>query len=386
MLLPDDLRRATEPDEKARRLSEELLRLDFRARLRAGIDPREFGIGLIGTGRIANQRQIPGYRNAGLHIASICDVKADILQGTQDLWGIERGFLDYRQLLDDKEVKIVDVLTNTFPRKQIVLDAIAAGKHVMSEKPFARSFADAREMVDAADRAGVLLAVHQPTRRYYPFAMAKALIDQGYIGEPFLFVDEMHGNQDRLYYENPVMRWHSQLDDHIHVEWGAHHFDVIRHLAGQTPASVHCLATRMPGQNFKSEMVCLYSVAFPGALRASLILNQVMQANFGGWTFRIDGAKGTIYIPWVMDRLDLYAASIGDTPYRFHWDGYESTVGINGIIGGHAADMVDLVNVAASGGIHPSSGRDNMDTVCTYLAAKRSAAEGRAVDPRELRE
>jgi len=385
MPLPDELRRATEPDELARRRSEELLGLDFRARLRTGIDPRAFGIGMIGVGRIANQRQIPGYRNAGLFIASICDVKPDVLKGTQELWGLPRGFLDYRKILEDAEVKVVDVLTNTFPRKKIVLDAISAGKHVISEKPFARSYADAKEMVEAAERAGVLLAVHQPTRRYYPFAMAKVLIERGYVGEPFLFVDEMHGNQDRLYYENPVMRWHSELDDHLHVEWGAHHFDVIRYLAGRTPTSVHCLATRMPGQNFKSEMVCLYSVAFPGALRASLTLNQVMQASFGGWTFRIDGTKGTIFIPWVSDRLTLHSTVIGESPYSFHWDNYESVVGVNGIVGGHAADMVDLINAIASGGSLSSSGRDNLDTVCTYLAAKKSASEGRAVDPQEIK-
>jgi predicted dehydrogenase len=341
---------------------------------------------MIGVGRIANQRQIPGYRNAGLHIAAVCDVNREVLEGTQERWGITRGFDDHRRLLDDPEVRIVDVLTNTFPRKRIVLDAIAAGKHVLSEKPFARSHADALEMVEAAERARVLLAVHQPTRRYYPFALAKVLIDRGYIGEPFLFIDEMHGEQDRVYYENPVTRWHSGLDDHLHVEWGAHHFDIIRHLAGRTPTSVHCLATRMPGQNFKSEMVCLYSVAFPGALRASLIMNQVMQANLGKWTFRIDGTRGAIFIPWISDRLELYSTAIGDEPYRFHWDNYESVTGLNGIVGGHAADMVDFVNAAATGAAHPSSGRDNLETVCTYLAAKRSAAEGRAVDPREMRD
>ena len=384
MALPEELSAIVEPDELSRLHSEELCGLDYRAHLSQKVDVEHYGIGMVGVGRIANQRQIPAYLNAGLNIVAVADVKQEVMEGTKERWNIGKGFLDYHQLLELDEVKIVDVLTNTFPRKQIILDALRAGKHVISEKPFVRSYKDGVEMVEAAEEAGVKLAVHQPTRRYYPFALARVLIEKGYIGELFFIVDEMYGDQDRAYYESPVTRWHASLDDHLHVEWGAHHFDIVRFLSGEMPSSVYCAGTRMPGQNFKSEMANVYAVEFPGALRAAVIMNQVIQAKSGGWTCRVDGTLGTIKIPHVATKLELYSKKLGDVPHTFTWDPYESVVGINGVIGGHGADMVDLVNAISEDQEPSSSGRDNLKTVRTYLAAKRSSEEGRPVVPEEI--
>jgi predicted dehydrogenase len=140
----------------------------------------------------------------------------------------------------------------------------------------------------------------------------------------------------------------------------------------------------MPGQNFKSEMANMYTVEFPGALRAALVLSQVIQTSTGQWNCRIDGTHGTIIIPDILSELELYSKKLGGSPYKFHWDRNESLVGINGVIGGHAAHMVDLVNAIFESREPISSGRDNLDTVRVYLAAKRSAQERRVVRPDEI--
>jgi predicted dehydrogenase len=384
MPLPKELAEVADPEENERLKLEAIHRLPFRISLDGGLDPRDFPIGMIGVGRIANQRQIPAYRNAGLRIAAVADLVPEIAEGTRDRWGVPQAFTDYRRLLDLKEVKVVDVLTNTFPRARIILDAIAAGKHVISEKPFVRSYAEGLSIVEAAEKAGVLLAIHQPTRQYYPFSMAKALIDAGYIGQPYFFEDIQHGNQDKVYYEQPVTRWHASLDDHLHVEWGAHHFDIARFLSGQTPTSVYCQGTRMPGQNFKSLMANAYTMEFDGVLRAVHVNNQVIQSGAADWSFRIDGTLGTIKLPAIVTDLELHSNRDGGTRFRFSWSWTESTTGINGLVGGHGAHMVDLLNAAFEGRQPLCNGRDNLQTVSTYLAAKRSAELGRPVSPREI--
>jgi len=385
MNLVNDLSKVVEPEATLRQISGELCKLDYRVHLNRKLNPKDYGVGIIGVGRIANQRQIPAYLNAGLNIVAVADIKEEIMKWTKERWNIKKGFLDYHRLLQLDEVKIVDVLTNTFPRKQILLDAIRSSKHVTSEKPFVRSYKNGVEIVEAAEKAGVKLTVHQPTRHYYPFALARVLIEKGYIGEPFFIVDEMHGNQDKIYYENPVTRWHASLDDMLHVEWGAHHFDIIRFLSGKMPSNVYCVGTRMPGQNFKSLMANVYALEFPGALRAAVIMNQVIQAKSGGWTCRIDSTLGTIKIPHMLTKLELYSKKLGNIPYKFTWDPSESLVGLNGVIGGHGGDMVDLVNAIFEGREPISSGRDNLNTVCIYLAAKRSAEEKRPVNPAEIK-
>lgn len=385
MSLPKELSEIVEPEESHRLRSEELAKLDYRIHRNTNLNPEDYGIGMIGVGRIANQRQIPAYLNAGLKIVAVADVKEESMEGTKERWNIKKGFLDYHKLLELDEVKIVDVLTNTFPRKQIILDAIKAGKHVISEKPFARSYKDALEMVEAAEKAGVKLAVHQPTRQYYPFAFAKVLIENGYIGEPYFIEGVMHGNQDTVYYESPVTRWHASLDDHLHVEWGAHHFDLLCFLSGKTPSCVYCQGTRMPGQNFKSLMANVYAVEFPGVLRAALILNQVIQSDASDWYYRVEGTLGTIKILSAVTQIEVHSRKSGGT-CQFLWNWAESVTGINGLVGGHGAHMVDLVNAIYENREPISRGRDNLNTVRTYLAAKRSAEEGRPVSPDEIKD
>jgi predicted dehydrogenase len=159
-----------------------LSELNYLPKIKAKKDHK---IGIIGTGRIALRRQIPAYQHTGLNVVAVADIKQDALDQARKLYGIERACLDFYQLLDQKDIDIVDICTNTFPRKQITLDALKAGNHVLSEKPFARSIADALEMVQAADRASVKFAIHQPTRWYYPCAVARQLIMKDFLGDIF---------------------------------------------------------------------------------------------------------------------------------------------------------------------------------------------------------
>ena len=84
MPLPKELAEVADPEEKERLKLEAIHRLPFRISLDAGLDPRDFPIGMIGVGRIANQRQIPAYRNAGLRITAVADLVPEIAEGTQD--------------------------------------------------------------------------------------------------------------------------------------------------------------------------------------------------------------------------------------------------------------------------------------------------------------
>lgn len=370
-----------------------LSELDYLPQLKGRTDRR---IGVVGTGRIALQRQIPCYQNAGLEVVAVADLKQEALDEAAETFDIARGFLDYRDLLACDDIDIVDICTNTFPRKRITLDALAAGKHVLSEKPFARSCPDAMEMVEVAEAAGVTLAVHQPTRWYYPCAITRELVTRGLLGDPYYIECRMMGNQDTAYYEDPVTRWHADLEDHIFVEWGAHHFDMQRWLSGgETPASVFAWGTTRGNEHFRSKMAVSATCNFASGIVGSLSLNQASRfPDVGGYAvglgFRVEGTEGTatgdmVYGVTFKSRLrgGIEATfdfneplSEEEDPYRYMW--------CPSVRDGHLWPMVELINSLNEGREPINSGRDNVKSVATYLAAMQSDAEGRQISPGEL--
>ncbi|MGB2957302.1 MAG: Gfo/Idh/MocA family oxidoreductase [Bacteroidota bacterium] len=368
-----------------------LSELDYRPMLKGEAN---FKIGIIGAGRIAQQRQIPSYRWAGLTVAAVCDVKQEALDRAQADYGIERVYQDYHQLLEQQDIDIIDICTNTFPRKQITLDALAAGKHVLSEKPFARTLADALEMVETAERNGVHLAIHQPTRWYHPCSIARELTLKGLLGKIFYIELRMHGNQDTAYFEDPVTRWHADLTDHIFVEWGAHHFDLVRWFAGnETPSSVFAWGTRKGNEHFKSKMSVSATARFESGICASFSLNQAsrfIHLPMTAMTYRIEGTEGTAVgdmlrgMSFASRLRGGIEASVDcsiplskrEDPHNYLWNAP--------IRDGHLWPMVELINAISEGREALCSGRDNIETVKTYLAAMRSDEEYRPVRPEEI--
>jgi predicted dehydrogenase len=93
-----------------------------------------------------------------------------------------RVYADYVALLD--AVDVIDICTPTHLHHAMVLQAAAAGKHIICEKPLARTVAQAQEMIRACRAAGVKLLVAHVVRFFPEYALAKAQIEQGQIGRP----------------------------------------------------------------------------------------------------------------------------------------------------------------------------------------------------------
>jgi predicted dehydrogenase len=95
-----------------------------------------------------------------------------------------RAFSDFDEMLDAVKPDAVDICVPTPWHKEYVLKAARAGKHVVTEKPMARTLEDCREMMDATARAGVTFMVAHVLRFFPEFATAKAQIDAGAVGNP----------------------------------------------------------------------------------------------------------------------------------------------------------------------------------------------------------
>ena len=140
-------------------------------------------VGIIGLGRsgrdihIATLLKLPAYE-----IVAVSDALEDRLAQVRE-WCTCRAYTDYQMLLADPDVELVVVATTSFSHCTIALQALAAGKHVLVEKPMATHLADADRMIAAAQASGKLLTVFQ-NRRFDPdLAKVREVIGSGCLGE-----------------------------------------------------------------------------------------------------------------------------------------------------------------------------------------------------------
>lgn len=114
---------------------------------------------------------------------TIIDVSESIAADAAIRFGFEKSSSDWHSVINDPEIDIIDIATPNHLHAEIAIAAAAAGKHIISEKPLARSGAEAKTMYDAVKKAGIVHMVAFNYRRTPAVALAKKYIEDGEIGE-----------------------------------------------------------------------------------------------------------------------------------------------------------------------------------------------------------
>src|SRR3954451_24027511 len=141
------------------------------------------GAAVVGTGFgvITHARALDA---AGIEVRALIGRDPDKTAKRAALFGIEHATTDRAEAFARDDVDVVAVTTPPYSHAEIVLDAVAAGKHVMCEKPFARDLAQAREMLHAADEAGVVHLLGTEFRFGTGQALLTRTVRSGQIGAP----------------------------------------------------------------------------------------------------------------------------------------------------------------------------------------------------------
>ena len=147
---------------------------------------RKLHIGIIGCGGIANGKHMPSLKKIDtVEMVAFCDIvkeraeKAAKEYGTPDA----RVYTDYKELLKEKDIDVVHVLTPNKQHSFITVDALEAGKHVMCEKPMAINSAEAKKMLDAAKRTGKKLTIGYQSRFRQDSMYLKKVCENGELGD-----------------------------------------------------------------------------------------------------------------------------------------------------------------------------------------------------------
>lgn len=149
---------------------------------------KEIGIGIIGCGGIVLQNHLPGLTLCPeAKLIALCDTNPAVLQKAGEQTGVKALYSNYQDLLARTDVNAVIIATPNLFHAPIALAAIAAGKHVLCEKPIAMNYAESLKMLRAAEVAGVR---HMTafTYRFVPAIRYMAhLAKSGFLGEPYHF-------------------------------------------------------------------------------------------------------------------------------------------------------------------------------------------------------
>ncbi|MBI2994504.1 MAG: Gfo/Idh/MocA family oxidoreductase, partial [Gammaproteobacteria bacterium] len=245
-------------------------------------------IAIVGAGEIVDLAHLPAYKAHGLEIAGIIDLDLERAKAVAKRHGIAKVYPSVQDVAADKGVEIVDNAVFPWAQYETAKPLLDAGKHLLCQKPLSYDLAQAERLVEHAERCRRLLAVNQQLRFTESVAAAKAMVAQGWIGEPFEMSWDFH-----VYTPWENWGWVAKQPRLDLNQFTIHPIDAVRMFLGE-PRYVYGTQAREPGQPEQGETRTISVLEFEGETRAFLRSFHKNRTGDPRAEFRIDGTKGSI--------------------------------------------------------------------------------------------
>jgi len=336
-------------------------------------------VGLLGAGWFGREAHLKNLLQLeGVRVVAASSRSAASLDAVRAIAGEDMHLArDWREIVDDDQVDAVIIALTNDQHHPAALAALAAGKHVLCEKPLGLSLTECDEIIAAAESADRVLQVGHEMRFQQLYVRMKEWIDRGEIGTPqIIWCREYRGPM------RPGWRSRRSLTGGMILEKNCHHFDLFHWLTGQR--AVRVLATG--GRNVLTDREILDNaqvlVEFDNGLRG--VLEICLFAPFGGDTEiglvgdagRIDSFNQRHQL--VHHRFDAPEAATIDVAEPTEEVGFQDASGR--IDRGIHAELEHFVACCRSGATPLTDGRSARHAVAICLAAQQSIATGRPVD------
>ncbi|HEY4553408.1 MAG TPA: Gfo/Idh/MocA family oxidoreductase [Bacillaceae bacterium] len=193
----------------------------------------KLNVGIIGLGAVG-ERLLKQFTEHPLsRVVAVSDVNTARMEEVQSRMPDAAAFTDYRNMLSSEAVNLIYVAVPPKLHHKMVLDAFAANKHVLCEKPLANSLQEARYMMDAAASAGVVNAIHFPLPYSGPVHELQRRLEAGFIGKVKRIEQKMHFPAwPRAWQQNPWIAGREQGG--FIREISPHYIQLIHQLFGRT--------------------------------------------------------------------------------------------------------------------------------------------------------
>jgi predicted dehydrogenase len=274
---------------------------------------RTLNVGLIGYNFMGKAhsnawRQVSHFFGlpVDVRLGEICGRNRSAVERARKKLGWERSVVDWRDVVGDPAIDIVDICTPNDSHCEIAVAAAKNGKAILCEKPLARTLDEAKRMVAAVTKARVPNMVCYNYRRVPAIGLAKQMIDQGEIGEIFHF--RARYAQDWIVDPNFPLVWRLQskiagsgaLGDIL-----SHVVDLARYLVGEfkeVSATIETFVKHRPlkaGGRKKGRVTVDDAVAMIGRFRngalASLEATRFAPGRKNSMMFEINGGDGSLF-------------------------------------------------------------------------------------------
>ena len=240
--------------------------------------PRKYrpSIGLIGCGGIS-QHHLRAYKAMGWRVVALCDINAAAARERQGAYYPKADvYSDHRELLAREDIDVVDISTHPIIRPPLIRDALNAGKHVLSQKPFVLSLDEGKKLVALARRKKRKLAVNQNGRWAPYFSYVRELVKGGHLGE--ITSVDMTLAWDHTWIEGTAFE---RLHHVILYDFAIHWFDMVSCLFGeQKPTGVVASLAKAPGQRLPHPMSAQAQVTYPRGQASLAFRGHTKHGNF----------------------------------------------------------------------------------------------------------
>lgn len=325
------------------------------------------GIGIVGCGSIVRAAHLPAYQKYGFRVVGAADISEEALEEAKEKFDIPFTTTSVDELLAREDIDVIDLAVHAKHRLPLVKKIADAGKPILSQKPFAMSFAEAKEMVEYCERRGVPLMINQQARWAPAHRAMKLLIERGLLGHVYSVLHVHRSFQDI------PGSWYVQMPHFNIVDYGIHFIDLSRYFTGKTPVRAKATTTMIPGQAAVTPMI--YSINFeyePEAqLMTTLHFNNIVQVSgLRRYEWFIDGTEGSI----MGSHSEIVLALKGERNVTH-------TFAIKGswFPDAFAGSMGEMMSALKEGREPETSGRDNLSSIRMAMAALESSESGRAV-------
>ena len=323
------------------------------------------GWGLIGTGRIADDRVLPGINafagNKLIGVVSRTQARADDFAKR---FKAKHAYTHFDDLLKNPEVTVVAIHTPNAQHAEQAIAAARAGKHVFCDKPMATGAADAERIVRECEKAGVTLGVNFHNRQMPCFIEARRIVQSGEIGNVIMVQLEASAGVGATSVAATWRQDPAQAGLGTSMNVGTHVYDILRYILNSEIVMVSAMFETPPGV---METTSLTTFRFANGALAQLNVNQSTPNPHND--FVIYGSKGRI-----TGRALTRSRAGGEM--QVHLNDGASRTQTYPAINAHEACVVDFSKALLEGRAPAATGIDGLRSVQLTDAMKKSAWEG----------
>ncbi|UCE06767.1 MAG: inositol 2-dehydrogenase [bacterium] len=335
---------------------------------------KKLNVGAIGLGRLGRVYAIDlAQRVPNANLIAVADLQDGLAESFAKEFNVPKWYKTHHDLIADKEVDAVAVITSTSTHREVVVDVAKSGKAIFCEKPISISLAEANEMLKNIERMGVFFQMGFQRRFDRGYLEARKKIEAGVIGTPVLLT-----STSRDPFRPPVEFCDPKVSGGLIADMGIHDFDV--------------------GKMFMGDIKSVYAVggalAYPELKPIGDIDNAIVNMYFEngtvgvvhlsrnavfGYDIRAEiwGTKGSIQIGYFRETPIFVMTKQGITHdvVPHFMERFENA---------YLAQIQDFVNNVLQDKVPTISASDGVDALVVSLAATKSFKENRPVEIKEI--